>query len=184
MMSNAFDPGPLADVTAEEADGRWTLVFTRDFPHPPEKVWAAITEPAQLAKWSPFIADRDLGAPGDATITMIDSADRVDMSATVRRADPPKVLEYTLGDDRLRWELNATVAGTRLVLRHTVAGEDWIPKVAAGWHLCLVVAETVLDGEPMEPIRGRDAMNYGWQDLHDRYADRLGIEGTPLPPAG
>jgi uncharacterized protein YndB with AHSA1/START domain len=183
-MSNAFDPGPLAAVAAEDDDGRWTLVFTRDFRHEPEKVWAAITEPAQLARWSPFIVDRNLGSAGDATLTMIDGAERVEMTAMVRRADPPTVLEYTWGDDLLRWELSPIATGTRLVLRHTVAGDHWIPKVAAGWHLCLVVAETVLDGEPIGPIRGGDAMNYGWQDLHDRYADRLGIEGTPLPPAG
>ena len=115
---------------------------------------------------------------------MIDGAERVDMAATVRRADPPKVLEYTWGSDLLRWDLTPTATGTRLVLRHTVAGEDWVPKVAAGWHLCLVVADTVLDGRPIAPIRGGDALNYGWQSLHDQYADRLGIEGTPLPDAG
>ena len=87
--------------------------------------------------------------PGDATLTMIDGDERVDMAATVRRADPPKVLEYTWGPDVLRWELTPTETGTRLVLRHTVAGEDWVPKVAAGWHLCLAVAETVLDGRPI-----------------------------------
>jgi hypothetical protein len=84
----------------------------------------------------------------------------------------------------LRWELTRTATGTRLVLRHTVAGEDWVPKVAAGWHLCLAVAETVLAGQPIPPIRGSDALDYGWQDLHDRYADLFGIEGTPLPDAG
>ena len=50
-------------------------MFTRDFRHTPEKVWAAITEPAQLAKWSPFTVDRNLGAAGDAVLTMIDGAD-------------------------------------------------------------------------------------------------------------
>ena len=106
------------------------------------------------------------------------------MTATVRRADPPKVLEYTWGDDLLRWELRPRQRERASCFATPWPGEDWVPKVAAGWHLCLVVAETVLDGEPIEPIRGGDAMNYGWQDLHDRYADRLGIEGTPMPPAG
>jgi hypothetical protein len=45
--------------------------------------------------------------------------------------------------------------------------------VAAGWHLCLDVAERMLDGEPIGPIRGQDAMNHGWQELHDAYAERL-----------
>ena len=48
-----------------------------------------------------------------------------------------------------------------------------MPKVAAGWHLCLVVAERLLDGQPIEPIRGEDAMNYGWEDLRDAYGAAL-----------
>jgi hypothetical protein len=48
----------------------------------------------------------------------------------------------------------------------------------AGWHLCLDVAERLLDGQPVEPIRGQDAMNQGWQELHDAYAERLGVGST------
>lgn len=48
--------------------------------------------------------------------------------------------------------------------------------MAAGWHLCLVVAEHLLDGEPIAPIRGASARDYGWEQLRDRYADKLGIE--------
>jgi hypothetical protein len=50
-----------------------------------------------------------------------------------------------------------------------------VPKVAAGWHICLVVAEHLLDGRPIGPIRGADARNYGWDELHRAYAERLAI---------
>ncbi len=176
-----FDPGPLADVDCRASDGRWTLVFVRDLRHPPEKVWAALTDPAQVGEWAPFTADRDLGSVGDATLTMIDGDAAEDMPATVRRADPPALLEYTWGTDLLRWELAALDPGTRLTLRHTVQGRDWVPKVAAGWHLCLAVAEHLLDGQPIGPIRGADARNYGWEELHDAYAEKLGIAGTGWP---
>jgi hypothetical protein len=53
-----------------------------------------------------------------------------------------------------------------------------VPKVAAGWHLCLLVAEHLLDGQPIGPIRGTDARNYGWDELHDAYAAKLGILGS------
>lgn len=74
------------------------------------------------------------------------------------------------------WRLDADGAGTRLTLRHTVEATDWVPKVAAGWHLCLVVAAHLLDGDPIDPIVGPDAMRYGWQALHDAYAETLGID--------
>ena len=66
-MTEAFDPGPLAEVATELGDRTWTLVFVRDLRHPPALVWAALTEPGQLDEWAPFVADRDLGSPGDAT---------------------------------------------------------------------------------------------------------------------
>jgi uncharacterized protein YndB with AHSA1/START domain len=178
MSPIPFEPGPLAPVDCLPGKDGWTLVFVRELRHPPEKVWAALTQPAQLQKWSPYTADRDLGALGDATLTMIDGDTTEDLPASVSRAEPPLLLEYTLGTDRLRWELAATDSGTRLTLRHTLKDRDWVPKVAAGWHICLVVAEQQLDGQPIGPIRGEDARNYGWDELRAAYAEKLGIDGA------
>jgi uncharacterized protein YndB with AHSA1/START domain len=182
MNDTRFNPGPLADVSARPADGtRWTLVFTRTLHHPPEAVWAAITDPDQLGQWAPFTADRSLATTGDVVLTMVDGME-VDVSdARVTRADPPSLLEYTWGTQPLRWELEAVDGGTKLTLSHTVDASDWVPKVAAGWHLCLVVAERLLDGHPIPPIRGEDARNCGWQELNDAYAATLGIESTGFP---
>lgn len=44
---------------------------------------------------------------------------------------------------------------------------------AAGWHLCLDVADRLLDGDPVGPIRGAEAKDFGWADLRDAYAERL-----------
>ena len=33
-----------------------TLVLVRDLPHPPAKVWRALTEPEHLREWAPFDA--------------------------------------------------------------------------------------------------------------------------------
>ena len=95
------------------------------------------------------------------------------LPATVTRSEPPTLLEYTWGDDVLRWQLDATEHGTRLTLTHTTDDPTMMPKAAAGWHICLVVAERLLDGRPIGPIVGEEAMKYGWQDLHDAYAKVL-----------
>jgi uncharacterized protein YndB with AHSA1/START domain len=181
---NAYRPSPPAPVTAEQSGDRWTLIFTRDLRHPPEKVWAALTDPAELAAWAPYTADRDLSKPGDATLTMIDDEPPEDLPAQVVTAEPPTLLEYTWGTDLLRWELSPTPTGTRLVLRHTVPDRDWLPKVAAGWHICLDVAEKLLEGNPIEPIRGAAAADHGWQDLNTQYARKLEIPDTGLPTTG
>jgi len=194
MNETRLDPGPLADVAVRSADDRWTLIFSRDLRHPPTKVWAALTDPDQLACWAPFLASRDLATTGDATLTMVDGDVRQDLPATVTTSEPHTLLEYTWGTDVLRWELAAigidpangdtTRTGTRLTLRHTVSGRDSIPKAAAGWHLCLIVAERLLDGRPVGPIRGRAALDHGWAELNQAYAAKLGIPATESPDAG
>jgi uncharacterized protein YndB with AHSA1/START domain len=184
MNRTTFDPRPLADVDCQRSDDRWTLVFVRDLRHPPEKVWAALTDPAQVGEWAPFTTSRDLGSVGDATLTMIDGNTHGDLSASVTRAERPTLLEYTFGTDVLRWELAASGAGTRLTLRHTLRDRGWVPKVAAGWHICLAVAEHLLDGAPVGPIRGSDALDHGWDELEKGYADKLGIPSTGRPDHG
>jgi uncharacterized protein YndB with AHSA1/START domain len=154
------------------ADG-WILVLERRLRHQPATVWAALTEPGQLARWAPFTAARSLAEPGDLVLTMIDGDRRVDLPATVTKADPPLSLEYWWGDDLLRWELDAVSDGTRLTLRHRVGSREDLARAAAGWHLCLDVAEHLLDGDPVPPIRGQEALAHGWQNLHDRYATQL-----------
>jgi uncharacterized protein YndB with AHSA1/START domain len=181
MNSKDFNPGDLAQVACESRDGHPTLVFIRELRHAPEKVWAALTDPVQQRQWAPFFADRDLASTGPASFRMNGEGPAEDFPASVRRAEFPTLLEYTLGEDILTWELTPTANGTRLTLRHTVKGPDWVPKVAAGWHLCLVVLERLLDGNPIGPIVGKDALNYGWTKLHDAYAEKLGIAGTGWP---
>ncbi|MGH3747651.1 MAG: SRPBCC family protein [Micromonosporaceae bacterium] len=175
MNREDFDPGPLADVDCHASGDRWTLVMVRDLRHPPAKVWEALTDPARLAQWAPFTTDRNLAGLGSATLTMIDGDTSMELAASVRQADPPRLLEYTWGSDVLRWELVGSDTGTQLTLRHTVEERGTAPKIAAGWHLCLAVAERLLGGAPIAPIRGADALNYGWEELNNSYANKLGM---------
>ncbi|MFI7540676.1 SRPBCC family protein [Actinoplanes sp. NPDC049599] len=170
-MSSAFDPGPPADAAVVAAGEQWTLIFVRTLPHPLAKVWAALTDPGRLDQWAPFTAAGDLSRPGATTLTTVDGPDRTDLPATVLRAEPPTLLEYTWGDDLLRWELAPAGDGTRLTLRHTLAEPDLAPMVAAGWHLCVAVLDRLLADDPVGVIRGRDAKAHGWDGLRAAYAD-------------
>ncbi|MEU7572859.1 SRPBCC domain-containing protein [Micromonospora sp. NPDC049240] len=173
MQRDSFRPGPLADVDRVPVDDRWDLVLVRGLRHPPERVWTALTDPAQLAEWAPFLADRDLGSPGETTLRTVDGDRAHPAPATILRADRPRVLEYTWGTALLRWELTPTDTGTTLTLRHRIDRPDLAPMVAAGWHLCLDVAGHLLDGDPVGPIRGAEAKEFDWAALRDAYAERL-----------
>ena len=168
-----LDFGPLGDAHFAPDGDAWTLIFIRELKHPPSAVWEALTDPAEIDQWAPFAADRSLAAPGPATLTMIDRDERLALPCTVWRADKPEVLEYSWGDDRLRWDLEPHGRGTRLTLRHTLSKPDMAAMVAAGWHLCFVVLERHLAGDPVGPIRGRDAMDHGFEELRDQYAEKF-----------
>ncbi|SPE24047.1 hypothetical protein SBBP1_260004 [Burkholderiales bacterium] len=101
------------------------------------------------------------------------------LGAACRPAEAAR--EHTWGDDLLAWELAPRAAGTRLTLRHSVKSPEWVPKVAAGWHLCLLVAQRLLDGQPIGPIAGRRAKEFVWDRRHDAYAAALGAVGTASP---
>jgi uncharacterized protein YndB with AHSA1/START domain len=180
-MKKQIDLGPLSDVASLDADGRWTLVFVRTLRHPPERVWEALTDPAQMREWSPFTANRNLGSSGPAVVSMIDGETSEDSDSIVSVADRPRILEYSWGSGVMRWELERDGAGTRLTLRHTIDDQTYLSKVAAGWHICLVVAEHFMDGTPVGPIVGERALEYGWQELNDSYAERLQAPNTGWP---
>lgn len=178
MNRDDFRPGPPADVTAVQDGDRWTLVFVRELHHPPEQVWHALTDPAELRRWAPFDSDRDLGATGTATLSTAGAEE--DSPATIHRAEPPHLLEYDWDTDRLRWELERTATGTRLTLRHTMGDRSWLPKVSAGWHICLDVLDLSLSGHDLGRIVGGDAKAH-WEPLNAEYAKRLGVEDTGWP---
>jgi uncharacterized protein YndB with AHSA1/START domain len=173
-MTSDFRPTPPGEAAVVREGDRFTLVFVRELPYPPERVFRALTDPAELAAWAPFDADRHLAVIGPATLTMAGGDGTERSPSVVRRVEPPFLLEYTWEQDLLRWELAAVAGGTRLTLRHTVEHRSWITRVTAGWHLCLDVAERALAGAPVGRIVGEQAKQHGFDALHAAYEERLG----------
>jgi len=180
MPDKTYQPSPLVPVRRFETADVWCLVFTRDLSHPITKVWAVLTSRDQLREWAPYIPDRDLTSEGPATVGMLDADGTVaqSMPGTVRAIDPPRLLEHAFGDDVLRWELSPTAEGTRLVLRHMFSDGPLSSALAAGWHICLDVADALLAGAPFGPVVAEKAREYGWEELNEQYATMLGV-----PPA-
>jgi uncharacterized protein YndB with AHSA1/START domain len=179
VYRDGYRPSPIADPRRTFADGRWTVILTRELSHPAKRVWEALTEPGQLRQWAPFTVNRDLAALGEVTITMSgadDPAEPADLPGHVLASDPPRLLVYRWGDDVLRWELTSTEDGTTLVLSHTLTDEGFTSAVAAGWHICLDVADALMSDVPFGPVVGRRAKDYGWDDLNHHYAEILGVQ--------
>jgi hypothetical protein len=96
----------------------------------------------------------------------------------VTRVEAPKFLE--LGD--MRWELAATADGTRLTLWSNI-DRRFVAWGAAGWHISFDVLDRLLNGTPIGPVAGGDAMrSLGWQRLVAEYAKQFGAEPPKWPP--
>ena len=173
MSSHAqYVPGPARGAQVRKGGEKWTLILVRELRHSPEKVWQALTDPAQLREWAPFEVDGDMGAAGATVMLTWVGAPGAPIETRVTRAEAPEVLEY--GD--MRWELNAADGGTRLTLWHKI-DRRYVSWGAAGWHISFDVLAHYLDGDPLGRIVGPDAMKYeGWQRLTAEYAKQFAAE--------
>ena len=171
-----YAPGP-ANLARVQKDGeKWTLILVRELRHSPERIWQALTDPAHLREWAPFVTDGSLGAVGTVKLTWVGTPTAIETKVT--RAEAPKALEY--GDTR--WELEASGGGTRLTL-WTKIDRRFVSMGAAGWHISFDVLDHLLSGTPIGRIAGSDAMKFaGWQRLNAEYAQQFGVKAPNWPP--
>jgi uncharacterized protein YndB with AHSA1/START domain len=166
--------------TLHFVDEKPVLRFERVLAHRPEKVWRAITEPAEMKHWFPATVETELRA--GAAIQFSFGEDVIDLGSPhahgeILEYDAPKVYVFRWFDTVLRFELLPDTAGCRLVFSHTLSNAGtWgdLPSTArqgAGWDACLSLLEASLAGEP--------AAQPEFLDRAERYVAEFGLaEGT------
>jgi hypothetical protein len=118
---------------------------------------------------------------GPVTLSTVGTPTPQVSEATVKRAEAPRLLEYSWGGSDLRWELEAVGGGTRLTLWHNI-DRRYISMGAAGWHICIDVLDHLVSGTPIGRIVGPEAMKFGgWQRLNAEYARQFGVETPGWP---
>ncbi len=173
-----YAPGSASGASVIKNGDVWTLVLIRELRHSPAKVWDALTDPAQLREWAPFDADRNLGVTGPAKLSTVATPTVNVSNVSVKRAEPPRLLEYDWGGNDMLWELEPVAAGTRLTLWHNI-NRNFIAMGAAGWHISFDVLDRFLSGEPIGRLVGGDAMKFdGWKRLHTEYQKQFNAEST------
>ena len=115
-------------------DGRYVLRYERQLRHPVEKVWEALTDPAQVEEWWAR-AEVELAEGGRARLEWL-NGDAV-AEGRVTRLEPPRTIEFDTDiHGRLLWELRPDGDGTRLTLTVTAElPDDYLASVRAGWHM-------------------------------------------------
>ena len=119
---------------------RDTFRFVRVYPHPPARVWAALTDARRLEVWLwPCTSfEARLGGLG------VFNPGR-ELTLRVTEFDPPNVLN--LGG-RIRFSLEPMGAGCRLTLDLTRPPDGWSPMALAGFHGWLGRLARLLAGRP------------------------------------
>jgi uncharacterized protein YndB with AHSA1/START domain len=163
----------------EGEDGRAGVRFERRLAHPPERVWRAVTETEELAKWFParpeIAGERRVGA--ELSFTYPENTEPPETGEIVELVEP-SLFAFTwrsAGQEPqlVRFELAPDGDGTTLVFTHELPRPD-TAKVAAGWELCLDDLEDALAGEPRAEFpEGR------WVELHEEYAEQFGVSPEP-----
>lgn len=164
-------------------DDKPVLRFERVLKHPPEKVWRAITEPAEMNRWFPAVVQAEL-RPG-AQMLFSFGDDMVDLGSPyahgeILEYDAPKVYAFRWYDSVLRFELLPADGGCRLVFSQALSNAGtWgdLPSTArqgAGWDACLALLEASLAGEPL--------VQPEFLERAERYVAQFGLgEGTVSP---
>jgi uncharacterized protein YndB with AHSA1/START domain len=167
-----------ADATLKEVDGRPALHFERALPHPPERVWRALTEVDEQFAWHPTPGRIEPRAGGRIEW---DPEGRVNGMAAgeVTEYDPPRLLAYTWAvdpgrkPDHLRWELRPHDGGCVLVLLHAFGDRPQAPSYGAGWDMCLESLSALLARGERLGVAGPDDPR--WQELHARYRETFDL---------
>jgi uncharacterized protein YndB with AHSA1/START domain len=112
--------------TQETVDGRPALRFERRLPHSVERVWRAVTEPAELARW--FVAEAQWVPEQGETF------EAAGHSGRITAVEPPRLFAWEWGPERYSFELTPDGDGCLLVFTHVFnpeLGPGW--QHAAGW---------------------------------------------------
>lgn len=159
-------------------DGRPAVRFERTFPHPPERVWRAISEPSELAQWFPS-AVRMETRPG-GTITFSADPHMEDTSGRVLVYDPPHRLAFTWESDELHLTLEPAGEGhCRLTLINVLSDRSTAARNAAGWSVCLAELDKIIAGQPGDGPHSPTATP--WQPLYQAYIAAGLPHGAPIP---
>jgi uncharacterized protein YndB with AHSA1/START domain len=171
--------------TLVHIEGRPALRFERRYAHPVERVWRAVTDPAEMAAWFPSNVEGERAVGAELAFVDEDQRTAAREAGEPTRADgpmirgrvvvydPPTVFSFTWGGELLRFELAPEGDSTVLVFTQLLSHESVAARNGSGWHQCLAGLDQLLGaGGPDDA---------GWQEVYRDYLERMGPSlGVPV----
>jgi uncharacterized protein YndB with AHSA1/START domain len=133
-----------------EHDGRPAVRFERRFAQPAERVWRAVTDPAELKAWFPSPEVSYDARTGGAISLSGDPYAPDGTTGQVLVWDPPHRFGFEWGGDQLFLTVTPDGDGCRLVLLDVLDSEGGAARNATGWTMCLAALERSVTGSAAE----------------------------------
>jgi uncharacterized protein YndB with AHSA1/START domain len=154
----------------EKDGGGYTVRFVVTMPAPPEEVWSALTEPAQLERW---LASAQFDPRPDGAVNLVWPGES-EMHGVIAEIDPPRRLRYSWFErdytSQLSFDVEPVTPGeSQLTLTHRDTSEEDAPGFGAGWHSHLESLAALLGGDATSKV-SRDAR---YEELQPTYVDLL-----------
>ncbi len=162
----------MTDGTLVTIDGRPALRFERTLAHPVERVWRAISDPAELERWFP--------AAADWTPATGETFEAYGATGEVTEVDAPHRLAWTFAGDRYRFELVAVQGGCELIFTHVFDDRALAAQTAAGWEAYLSRLEPHLAGGHLSEAQAHERID----ERREHYAERFGIDPARVVQPG
>jgi uncharacterized protein YndB with AHSA1/START domain len=160
-----------------EYEGRPALRFERVYPYPVERVWAAVSDPAELAHWFPQRVEIEPREGG--SIKFFDDT-VLDYTGTLLRYAPPRALSYSWGGDEMHFALKDRLGGgCALTMINMLEARDTAARTAAGWTVCLAELDKSLAGAELAGPDGEGAEP--WQPVYEAYVATGMPSGATIP---
>ena len=154
----------MTEQPMAERIGPRALRFERRLAHPPQRVWRALTDPAELAIW--LVAAAELEPHVDGAVTLRWDGD-ASAAGRIVAWEPPEELAYTWdegeGESLVRFTLTADGDGTLVVLTHERI--DSLSGFGAGWHAHLDMLEGSLEGRDVDWQERWDALRPRYEEV-------------------
>jgi uncharacterized protein YndB with AHSA1/START domain len=148
----------------------YAVRFERRSRHSPARLWRAITEADEVAKWMGFPARIDL-RPGGEYVLDFDTLHPGDkLEGVILRVEPERLLRYAVDTSVVEWSIEPDADGCRHVFGQTgLPPRDNEEELIGGWHDGLDSLDQYLDGVARTWADSRRH----WAELKIRYRPLL-----------
>jgi uncharacterized protein YndB with AHSA1/START domain len=174
-MDLTTDLGTYVEINARPA-----VRFERIYPHPIDRVWTTITDPAEMAHWFPA-PEVSIEPRTGGTIRFGGDPHTDDLTGTVLAWEPPSRLAFSWGGDELRFDLEALDATScRLVLLDVLEQRNAAARNAGGWLVCLGELAKTVAGNPGHGPHS-DSVIAPWPEVYEAHVAAGLPYGAEIP---